>query len=188
MNDTKHLQELLYAKCISEDEYHSSKRPLLQRLAVKGVEIEAKDVIGSNSPKEPNDGAQEEWSVIDLKDEKCLLNKSNPNSNSKNKPKHSSTMKIFGFVSPYKTDKNREQRSIFDTTDSNPYWIKLKGKENEPRSTQAVKEIDGREKSKRKAFKNLFQREQKEDETTPLHLNERSETYKEPPSDKVRNC
>nr|CAD1823112.1 unnamed protein product [Ananas comosus var. bracteatus] len=30
------LQELLYAKCISAEDYHSSKRPLLQRLAVQG--------------------------------------------------------------------------------------------------------------------------------------------------------
>ncbi|KAK6131862.1 hypothetical protein DH2020_034385 [Rehmannia glutinosa] len=33
------LQELLHAKCISEDEYHASKRPLLQRLAVQGAKI-----------------------------------------------------------------------------------------------------------------------------------------------------
>lgn len=56
------LQELLYAKCISEEEYHSSKRPLLQRLAVQGGEIEARNVIvGSRKDDD------EEWSVIDLK-------------------------------------------------------------------------------------------------------------------------
>ncbi|CAL9155299.1 unnamed protein product [Musa hybrid cultivar] len=39
------LQELYYAKCISAEEYHSSKRPLLQRLAVQGVELDCRDVI-----------------------------------------------------------------------------------------------------------------------------------------------
>ncbi|KAK4798470.1 hypothetical protein SAY86_030796 [Trapa natans] len=76
------LQELLYAKCISLDEYHSSKRPLLQRLAIQGVEIESRDVtlgwvkeIKQESNINPSD---EEWSEIDLgEEENCVLNKDN---------------------------------------------------------------------------------------------------------------
>lgn len=121
------LQELLYAKCISAEEYHSSKRPLLQRLAVQGAEIEARDVI-IGTLKEEN--FEEEWSVIDLKEEKSLLNKEN--SSSKNKSKHGlSAMKhikdaasVFGFGSSQKQEKNREQRSIFDLpANNNPYTV-----------------------------------------------------------------
>ncbi|XP_051148305.1 uncharacterized protein LOC127263364 [Andrographis paniculata] len=59
------LQELLFAGCISEVEYHASKRPLLQRLAVQGAEIEARDVILG----ERRETVVDEWSVIDLKDD-----------------------------------------------------------------------------------------------------------------------
>ncbi|CAA7408049.1 unnamed protein product [Spirodela intermedia] len=58
------LQELLYAKCISSDEYHSSKRPLLQRLALQGVEIDCRDVIAGGHDVLP----EEEWSEIELRD------------------------------------------------------------------------------------------------------------------------
>lgn len=58
------LQELFYAKCISADEYHSSKRPLIQRLAVRGVEIDCKHVIIGDPAAAP----EEEWSVIELRD------------------------------------------------------------------------------------------------------------------------
>ncbi|KAI4344229.1 hypothetical protein L6164_011479 [Bauhinia variegata] len=149
------LQELLYAKCISEEEYHSSKRPLLQRLAVQGAEIEARDVIVAGS-KDPKENSDEEWSVIDLKDEQCLLNKEH--SNSKNKSKQGSAMKqikgaasAFGFVSSYKPSKNKMEKSIFDSPNQhfdsnptrnelgcskeNPFWnVQSKGKENEGRS------------------------------------------------------
>ena len=56
-------QELLYAKCISEEEYHSSKRPLLRRLAAQGAQIEARDVIVAG-PKDSKENSEEEWSVI----------------------------------------------------------------------------------------------------------------------------
>ncbi|CAH9131287.1 unnamed protein product [Cuscuta epithymum] len=59
------LQELLYSNCISEEEYHSSKGPLLQRLAAQGAEIEARNVIVR--PKKQS--SEQEWSVIDLEDE-----------------------------------------------------------------------------------------------------------------------
>lgn len=62
------------AKCISEEEYHSSKRPLLQRLALLGAEIQATDVIvGTKMETESN--VEEEWSDIELRDEKVVLDK-----------------------------------------------------------------------------------------------------------------
>ncbi|PKA55839.1 hypothetical protein AXF42_Ash018746 [Apostasia shenzhenica] len=63
------LQELLYAKCISVEEYHSSKRPLLSRLASQGVEIDCKDVIVGTPPLLKNTG-DDEWTDIDLSDQK----------------------------------------------------------------------------------------------------------------------
>eukprot|EP00249_Psilotum_nudum_P027566 c35401_g1_i1 orf=154-1965(+) len=39
------LQELLLAGCISEDDYHDAKRPLILRLAKQGAQIYAQDVI-----------------------------------------------------------------------------------------------------------------------------------------------
>lgn len=120
------LQELLYAKCISEDEYHSSKRPLLQRLAVQGAEIEARDVIVV-AQKERSD---EEWSVVDLKDEKCLLSKAN--SNLKIKLRQGSAMKqikgaassVLGFGSSnkrgkYSQEEEEEEEKCFAPT-ANP--------------------------------------------------------------------
>lgn len=93
------LQELFYAKCISVEEYHSSKRPLLQRLAVQGAEIEARDVIVARRPSpsmennfekpEKEEEEEEKWSVIDFKDdESSLMGKENQNQN-KNKKKRS---------------------------------------------------------------------------------------------------
>lgn len=238
----------MYANCISADEYHSSKRPLLQRLAVQGVEIEARDVVVAGPQKDPRETTEEEWSVIDLKDEQCLLSKEK--SKSKTKSKQSSAMKqikgaasVLSFVSPYKPGKIREEKSIFDISDSafpsstsstkhevgnlgeDPLWnIHLKGKESETRSIllpesmppEPLKEPSGTKKAKRKPFRTLFHREQREghgggsdqvhgsnceetgmksakkqwgfdgfkkwnkgdseDETAPLHLNERSDS------------
>jgi hypothetical protein len=168
------FQELLYAKCISSEDYHASKRPLLQRLAVQGAEIEARDVIVAG-PRDPKENAEEEWSVIDLKDEKCLLNKEN--SNSKNKSKHGSAVKqikgaasVFGF---YKPGKNKEEKSIFDTSTpsakhemgysrENPFWDShLKQKESETSSILMPESLP-MESTKRKPFRTLFQREQRE--------------------------
>ncbi|XP_021276803.1 uncharacterized protein LOC110411105 [Herrania umbratica] len=182
------LQELLYAKCISEEEYHSSKRPLLQRLAVQGAEIEARDVIVAN-PKDTNENQEEEWSVIDLKDENCSTNRDNL-LHSKNKSKNNLTMKqikgaasVFGFGSSQKPSKNRSEKSIFDVDSNssasmegskeNPFSDShLKGKENETKSilmqeeilpTESMKENgSGTDKAKRKPFRTLFHREQRE--------------------------
>lgn len=169
------LQELLYAKCISSEDYHASKRPLLQRLAVQGAEIEAKDVIVAGQ-RDPKENAEEEWSVIDLKDEKCLL-KNKENSNSKNKSKHGSAVKqikgaasVLGF---YRPGKNKEEKSIFDTESNfannemrysreNPFWDShLKHKESEKPSILMPESLP-LESTKRKPFRTLFQREQRE--------------------------
>lgn len=121
------LQELLYAKCITVDEYHSSKRPLLQRLAIQGAEIEARDVIvGSlKETKQENsiDPSDEEWSVIDLKDEKCL-----PNKEISSHSKGMSTVKqhIKEAASAFRsgtssrmTAKGKHEKSIFETLSQN---------------------------------------------------------------------
>ncbi|GMI97623.1 hypothetical protein HRI_003431600 [Hibiscus trionum] len=183
------LQELLYAKCVSEEEYHSSKRPLLQRLAVPGAEIESRDVIVSN-PRESRENQEEEWSVIDLKDENCSVNRDNV-LHSKNMSKNISAMNqikgaasVFGFGSFQKPSKNRSEKSIFDVAGSkpsafmvsskeNPFWDShLKGKESETKSILMQEEAfpiepmkengSGTDKAKRKPFKNLFHREQRE--------------------------
>lgn len=176
------LQELFYAKCITADEYHSSKRPLLQRLAVQGAEIEARDVIVANQ----KENSEEEWSVIDLRDEQCLLSKES--SNSKSKSKHGSAIKqikgvasVLSFATPHKNVKNREEKSIIGPVSEhsghnelglsreNPFWnIHLKEKESETRSilmpesipVETVKvEKSGADKAKKKVFRTLFQKE-----------------------------
>lgn len=182
-------QELLYAKCISEDEYHSSKRPLLQRLAVQGAEIEARDVIVA-IPEDTKENAEEEWSVIDLKDEKLQVNNNKENVHSRNKLKNNkSAMKqikeaasVFSFASSHK--KHREEKSIFTIDQSqfsvcntndimcsreNPFWNShLKENESETRSIlmqesltneASVKGSGGVGKAKRKPFRTLFHSE-----------------------------
>ncbi|KAK2979187.1 hypothetical protein RJ640_027024 [Escallonia rubra] len=109
------LQELLYAKCITDDEYHASKRPLLQRLAVQGAEIEARDVIlGAKKAK-----TDDEWSDIDLKDEHSLISKESLSS--KNKSKHGSAIKqikgaasMFSFVSSQKHERLKADKDVTD--------------------------------------------------------------------------
>lgn len=172
------LQELLYAKCISEEEYHSSKRPLLQRLAAQGAQIEARDVIVAR-PKDSKENSEEEWSVIDLKDEKGSLNKENLSA-TKGRSNHGSTIKqikgaasVFGFG---KTGKNGTEKSIFDSPSlsaknemrENPFWDSNQSKEGkqsggsilmeESVPPEPVKESQ----LKRKPFRNLFHKEQRE--------------------------
>ncbi|KAL9326133.1 hypothetical protein ACSQ67_006778 [Phaseolus vulgaris] len=171
------LQELLYGKCISEEEYHSSKRPLLQRLAAQGAQIEARDVIVAKT-KESKEKSEEEWSVIDLKDEKGSVNKEN--SGCKSRSSQGSSMKqikgaasVFGFG---KGGKNGTEKSIFDSPylsakNENPFWdAQPKGAQSEGGSIlmegseppEAVKESSGLEKLKRKPFRALFHKEQRE--------------------------
>ncbi|CAJ1944730.1 unnamed protein product [Sphenostylis stenocarpa] len=171
------LQELLYAKCISEEEYHSSKRPLLQRLAAQGTQIEARDVIVAKT-KELKENSEEEWSVIDLKDEKCSVNKENAGCKSRSnqgsaKKQIKGAASVFGFG---KGGKNGTEKSIFDSLslsakNENPFWdAQTKGTQSEGGSIlmeeseppEAVKESSGLDKLKRKPFRTLFHKEQKE--------------------------
>ncbi|CAL0304908.1 unnamed protein product [Lupinus luteus] len=155
----KFLQELLFAKFISEGEYQSAKRALLQKLAAQGAEIEARDM---------KQNSEEEWSVIDLKDEQCLINKEN--SSSKKKTKHAMKKNVkgatsmFSFVSSYKPGKSSMEKSIFElptshmdsTTHSKISPLKH-SKENNNNPLW-----DDSNKVKRKPFRILFHKEKKE--------------------------
>ena len=157
---------------------------MIQRLAVQGAEIQARDVIVASQ----KDNSEEEWSVIDLRDEQCLLNKETSNSNSKNKSKHGSAIKqikgvasALSFATPHKNVKNREEQSIIGPASEhsghnelglsreNPFWnIHLKEKESETRSILMPESIPvettkvekgGADKTKKKVFRTLFQKE-----------------------------
>ncbi|KAK6126932.1 hypothetical protein DH2020_039326 [Rehmannia glutinosa] len=174
------VKELLYAKCISNEEYHASKRPLLQRLAVQGAEIDVRDVIVGAGKETSND----EWSVIDLKDEKCSANQ-NISTSKKNSKDHSMVRKVkgaasvFGFVSQGKDKKLKENEE--NTVHGKSTWTKeqnvrfarnenhngLNEKENGSKSILMVESSPSAcvmaEKSKDKQFRTNFQREQEED-------------------------
>ncbi|XP_021899151.1 uncharacterized protein LOC110815615 isoform X2 [Carica papaya] len=174
------LQDLLYAKCISEEEYHCSKRPLLQRLAVQGAEIEVRDVVVAGPKPNQKENSDEEWSEIDLKDENThIINKEN--SHSKNKSKHSSAMKqikgaasVFSFVTSHKPGKNRAEQSIFDIESKrsassknetvcvgeNPFDKSNKESQKKLILMQEAVQIGSSEKTKRKPFRTLFNKEQ----------------------------
>ncbi|KAJ4778752.1 Uveal autoantigen with coiled-coil domains and ankyrin repeats isoform 1 [Rhynchospora pubera] len=108
------LQELLHSKCISNEEYHTFKRPLLQRLAILGEEINSLDIkIGNPEPVETTQKAaeetvqnpieeeeKEEWSTIDLQDPAT--------ENPQEKPKHKNAIKQL--IKPYKSSKNKEKK------------------------------------------------------------------------------
>ncbi|MED6209462.1 hypothetical protein PIB30_054882 [Stylosanthes scabra] len=116
-DDLLFLQELPYAKCISEEEYHSSKRPLLQRLVVQGAHIEARDVIVAKSKdkedhKEMN--SDEEWSVIDLKNNKDKDSIVSSKNKSTRKHIKGAAALVFGFGSSHKHGKNGMEKSIFE--------------------------------------------------------------------------
>lgn len=160
---------------------------MLQRLAVQGAEIEARDVIVVG-PKDPKENTEEEWSVIDLKDEKNLINKENLHSQNKSKPNSAikqikEAASVFGFVSSHKQSKHREEKSIFEleakfssfgyvnNEKENPVWDShFKEKESETKSIlmkesvpiESTKKGGSTEKAKRKPFSTLFQREQKD--------------------------
>ncbi|KAI3443949.1 hypothetical protein Pfo_000614 [Paulownia fortunei] len=193
------LQELLYAKCISEDEYHASKRPLLQRLAVQGAKIRESDVIIGAQEEISN----EDWSVIYLKEEKCLVN--SESLMSKNKLKEASTIKkikgassVLAFVSPDKNGKLKEGKNASDSgsnnirprnqnvstasfsgnelvcSNENPFWNGHldEREESESKSILMMESLaeapvmaekqSGSEKGKKKPFRALFLRDQKE--------------------------
>lgn len=186
------LQELFYAKCISEDEYHSSKRPLLQRLAVQGAEIGCKDVIVSGLLPPGHLESEEEWSDIDFKDEQCLIDNDSL-SKTKNKAKYRSPLKqikgaasSMGIKSTSKLGKSRGTQGTPNST-AEPLCLidlncsptnnfvsfneKANRKENQsilmpecspPPSNNSEKER-GTEKVKKKAFRSLFQKELSEE-------------------------
>lgn len=162
---------MLYSKCISEDEYHASKRPLLQRLAVQGAEIGETDVIVAPQKKIPNDEV---------------------NTESKDKMKEGSMPKkikgassVFAFVSPDKYAKLREDKDTSDSVNKitrpkdrivsnellcsteNPFWIAHSNeKEIEPKSVLMMESLpevaekqSGCKKGERKPFRALFQKE-----------------------------
>ncbi|KAJ1436975.1 hypothetical protein SESBI_03810 [Sesbania bispinosa] len=166
------LQELLYAKCISEGEYHASKRPLLQRLGAQGGgDIEGKEVILAGS-KDMKQNSEEEWSVIDLKDEQCLMNKEDSNSkkNAKQARKQiKGASSIFSFGSSYKPGKNSMEKSIFDSPSLHMHSAHSKippstlYAKNELRHSKENPLWNGPEKSKRKPFRILFHREKREE-------------------------
>ncbi|CAN4113126.1 unnamed protein product [Withania somnifera] len=168
------LQELLYAKCISEEEYHSSKRPLLQRLAVQGAEVEAKHVIVGSKKEESTD---DEWSVIDLKDDKSNLGKENTISSSKDNQKRTSALKkqikgaapVFGFASskkergilnPVSENCSLSERNELGVSMENPFWnTHLREKESETNSSLMVESLPNepmKVKKQKKPFKGLF--------------------------------
>ncbi|KAF3664254.1 hypothetical protein T459_18961 [Capsicum annuum] len=167
------LQELFYAKCISEEEYHSSKRPLFQRLAVQGAEIEAKHVIVGSKKEDTTD---DEWSVIDLKDEKSNLGKENSISSSKDKQKQTSALKqikgaasVFGFASskkergilnPVSENCSLSERNELGVSTENPFWnTHLREKDGETKSILMVESLPNepmKVKKQKKPFKGLF--------------------------------
>lgn len=133
----------------------------MQRLAVQGAKIDARDVIAGKS-KDLKENSEEEWSVIDLKDDKSLMNKENLNS--KGKSSHGSALKqikgaasVFGFVSS-----NKHEKSIFDSPPLHKQQSEGKTilmEESEP--PKPAKESGGGS-SKRKPFRTLFHKEQRE--------------------------
>lgn len=133
-------------------------------MAVQGAHTEAKR-------KDPKENSEEEWSVIDLKDDKSMMNNEKMNSNSKNKTNQGSGLKhikgaasVFGFV---KQGKNGTEKSIFDSPslnskENNPFCEGGSILMEESGAPETVKESGGSEKLKRKPFRNLFHREQRE--------------------------
>ncbi|XP_010928263.1 uncharacterized protein [Elaeis guineensis] len=158
------LQELFYAKCISAEEYHSSKRPLLQRLAVQGAEINCRDVIVGAPGM-----STEEWSVIDLRDKEPTM--------TTEKTKHKTPVKSFisNVASPYKSwrgkGKENSKNPNINAMDSskvsmeNPFGEKHKNSNRSsilmPESSPLAAPVKS-EPAKRKPFHALFQRDQNE--------------------------
>lgn len=167
----------------------------MQRLAVQGAEIEARDVIIVVAQKERSD---EEWSIIELKDEKCLLSKENSNLKIKLRQGSAAMKQIKGAASSVLSfgssnlkgvgkshgggggeenvrpnDRNimaaRGQNELGLSTE-NPFWnSNFRDHESETKSIlmppepMKVEKQSG-EKGKRKPFKTLFQKEEKDDD------------------------
>lgn len=97
---------MLHSKCISSEEYHTFKRPLLQRLAILGEEISSQDikmgnpesVVATQKTMRKEQEEEEEWSVIDLQDPTT--------ENPSEKPKHKNPIKQLIKSS----NKNKEKK------------------------------------------------------------------------------
>ncbi|WCJ30075.1 hypothetical protein M5689_011658 [Euphorbia peplus] len=167
------LQELLYAKCITEDEYHSSKRPLLQRLAVQGAEIETRNVIMS-AQKDLKENQEDEWSVIDLKD-----HDKRENTPTKNRSKPHSTIKhikgaasAFGFGS----SKHKDERRSAEKAKRKPFKTLFQKEQNDNNSEEKVSPKLAKKQWSFDGFKK-WKKGDCEHETAPLPLNtERSDS------------
>ncbi|XP_010913368.1 uncharacterized protein [Elaeis guineensis] len=143
------LQELFYAKCITAEEYHSSKRPLLQRLAVQGAEIDCRDVIIST----PATSSEEEWTVIDLRDKEPAM--------TTEKAKHKTPIRSFisNVASPCKLWRGKGKENSVN------FWEKNQNGDRSsilmmPESSPLVPVKS--ETTRRKPFHALFQREQRD--------------------------
>ncbi|THU61453.1 hypothetical protein C4D60_Mb07t23440 [Musa balbisiana] len=164
------LQELLYAKCISAEVYHSSKRPLLQRLAMHGAELDCRDVI----VRCPTMSSEEEWSFIELGDKEPPP--------AAEKAKHRTPIKAFiGNAASWTTGKGKKDSSKTNKgplgsvdvnamdpsrpSMENPFWTR-----NQPSDKSSILMSEGSplipiksDKGKRKAFQELFRRERRDE-------------------------
>ncbi|KAL9674699.1 hypothetical protein QQ045_002897 [Rhodiola kirilowii] len=128
------LKELYLAKCIGEDEYHCSKRPLLQRLATLGAEIQASDVI-VGTQKKMEVSAEEEWSDIELRDENVM-----PEDISSNKMKNRSALKqIKGAASSVL---NRVATSTYNAGSKRQWGFKKSKRSKEDDQRASVRNCD----------------------------------------------
>ncbi|KAL4564096.1 hypothetical protein LXL04_028148 [Taraxacum kok-saghyz] len=163
------LQELLYANCISEEEYHTSKNPLLQRLSAQGAKINPKDIVIAGPQQ------NDEWSVIDLQDSGSKT-KSNP---------QKSTIKgaasILGLSSSSK--KNGKDKTISENlgvSQENPFWnCEMKEKDEEKptilMAESVVVEDSSSKRGKRKGFNGFMKWKKTDDlekDTVPLSLSD----------------
>ncbi|KAL6549647.1 hypothetical protein OROHE_008378 [Orobanche hederae] len=172
------LQDLFYAKCITEDEYHASKRPLLQKLAVQGAKIirESDVIVGAR-----DEISKEDWSVVVIdmmKEKKQRLVVNAERFMSKNTKGGSS---VSSFVSPDKNGNTEEGKDasgsgIIRSRDGNirnklvlstenHFWNScLDGSESETKSILMAdnEKQSGDHKEKRKPFDTLFKRNEKE--------------------------
>ncbi|KAL6523460.1 hypothetical protein OROGR_017063 [Orobanche gracilis] len=186
------LQDLFYAKCITEDEYHASKRPLLQRLAVQGAKIirESDVIVG-----ECDEISNEDWSVviIDMKEKKqrLLVNTERFVSNNSN-----GGSSVSAFVSTEKNGNTEEGKDasgygILRSRDGNirnklllstenPFWNScLDGTESETKSILMAdnEKQSGDEKGKRKPFGTVFKRNENEEVHRVVHSDEHDPAF-----------
>lgn len=177
------LQELLYANCISEEEYHTSKTPLMQRLSAQGAKINPKDIVVAGSQqRNPND----EWSVIDLQDSGSK-NKSKPQKSTIKQVK--GTASILGLSSSSSSsNKNDKDKSVISdmsiqnlgVSQENPFWnCEMKEKDEEKptilMSESVVIEDSSSKKAKRRGFNGFMKWKKSDDlekDTIPLSLND----------------